>query len=106
MLTIYLILLAFFFGYGALLRYRAPKEIGHILGFRFGRSTKSQANWDQANYQFGGWLLQTGIFTFLLAITAERTPLKQAAWPTDWLILIPIIMIILAVFHTNLELPD
>lgn len=106
MIPLYLILLVFFFGYGALLRYRAPKEIGHILGFRFGRSTKSQANWDQGNYQFGGWLLQAGIVAAIVILLIEVGPFKGVSWDTGWLLIIPIAIMVLAVFHTNLELPD
>lgn len=105
MIAVYFIMLAFFFGYGAFLRYRAPKEIGHRLGFPTEKSRRSQDNWDEANYQFGGWLIQSGIFTVILIILTTRTPLKDAAW-SDWLLLIPIGLIPLSIRYINTLLND
>ena len=106
MLLAYLILLIFFFGYGSYLRYLAPREIGHITGFRSLKSIQSQDNWDQANYQFGGWLQQSGVITAILFILTRLTPLKDVRWNTDMLLLIPIALVILAIFQVNQELPD
>ncbi len=105
MTYIYIIMLVVFFGYGSLLRYRAPQKIGHILGFRTAKSLRSQRNWDQANYQFGGWLQQSGVITLLLLVLLSLTPLKDAAWGT-WLLLIPVGLIIPAILQVNQELPD
>lgn len=105
MLYIYLGLLAVFFGYGSLLRFFAPRRIGRPPGFGSRKSQLNQANWDQANYQFGGWMLQSGVITLILIVLLELTPLKDTSWG-QWLLLIPVGLIPLAVLQVNAELPD
>lgn len=105
MTYIYLVLLIIFFGYGSFLRYLAPKRVGHIAGFRTQKAMLSQENWDQANYQFGGWLQQSGVVTLILLVLLYKTPLQNTSWG-QWLLLIPVILIILAVSQVHQELPD
>ena len=102
---IYLGLLVVFFGYGGLLRFFAPRRIGQLPGFVSQKSQLNQANWDQANYQFGGWLLQSGVITLILMVLLELTPLKDTGWGA-WLLLIPVGLIPLEVLQVRAELPD
>lgn len=76
---------------GLLLFKCPPKEPNDLLGFRTGRSSKSQETWDYANYYAGKGILISGVIFLIISAVGVILLLLIAPSPSEKVIVYMII---------------
>lgn len=65
---------AIFMMAAALLRYKPPRKINHLYGYRTPRSMRNQEIWDFAQHQSARLMMRSGLILFLAGIAALFLP--------------------------------
>ncbi len=65
---------AIFMMAAALLRYKPPRKINHLYGYRTPRSMRSREAWDFAQYQSARFMWRSGFLLFLAGVAALFLP--------------------------------
>lgn len=93
---------------GLLMYFKPPKEINSFFGFRTMKSGKSQRNWDIAQKLCGKYMIIIGgLSSIISAISMILLTKGIISYDlAEYMMLIPVILLIIMIFVVQRKLPD